>query len=111
MRYRTSENAERDLDEIFAYWANRAGLLRNLDLLKPRDEPPMDCLTLDHGDHFADLERRSRFRRQTTENSTTKVIAPRAVTSTAEIVSHGVRFFVIGSPFSDKHGELVSGKI
>ena len=26
MRYRVSENAERDLDEIFAYWANRAGL-------------------------------------------------------------------------------------
>jgi toxin ParE1/3/4 len=26
MRYRVSENAERDLDEIFAYWAERASL-------------------------------------------------------------------------------------
>lgn len=41
-----------------------------------------------------------KFRRKTsnttrvkTENNTTKVIDPRAVTSTAVIVSHGVRFF------------------
>jgi len=26
MRYRVSEDAERDLDEIFVYWANRASL-------------------------------------------------------------------------------------
>jgi toxin ParE1/3/4 len=26
MHYRVSENAERDLDEIFLYWANRASL-------------------------------------------------------------------------------------
>jgi toxin ParE1/3/4 len=26
MRYRVSRNAERDLDEIFLYWAKRAGL-------------------------------------------------------------------------------------
>ena len=26
MRYRISEDAERDLDEIFVYWANRASL-------------------------------------------------------------------------------------
>jgi len=26
MRYRVSENAERDLDEIFSYWAERASL-------------------------------------------------------------------------------------
>jgi toxin ParE1/3/4 len=26
MRYRISEDAERDLDEIFLYWANRASL-------------------------------------------------------------------------------------
>jgi len=26
MRYRVSRNAERDLDEIFAYWAKRASL-------------------------------------------------------------------------------------
>src|SRR2546429_6269792 len=26
MRYRISEDAERDLDEIFVYWADRAGL-------------------------------------------------------------------------------------
>jgi toxin ParE1/3/4 len=26
MRYRVSEDAERDLDEIFVYWANRATL-------------------------------------------------------------------------------------
>jgi len=26
MRYRVSEGAERDLDEIFVYWANRASL-------------------------------------------------------------------------------------
>jgi toxin ParE1/3/4 len=26
MRYRVSENAERDLDEIFCYWAERASL-------------------------------------------------------------------------------------
>jgi toxin ParE1/3/4 len=26
MRYRVSENAQRDLEEIFVYWAERAGL-------------------------------------------------------------------------------------
>jgi toxin ParE1/3/4 len=26
MRYRVSEDSQRDLDEIFAYWANRASL-------------------------------------------------------------------------------------
>jgi plasmid stabilization system protein ParE len=26
MRYRVSEDAERDLEEIFVYWAKRAGL-------------------------------------------------------------------------------------
>ena len=43
MRYRVSEDAERDLDEIFVYWANRASLQaadRVVDRITERFWPP-----------------------------------------------------------------------
>jgi plasmid stabilization system protein ParE len=42
-RYRVSKDAERDLDEIFVYWAERAGIAvadRLIDAILERMHPP-----------------------------------------------------------------------